>query len=43
MDLFYDPSWEYLTDSLKYNKMLERERIFDFLQGLNVDLDKEYG
>ena len=40
---FYDHSWECLTDGLKYNKMLEKERIFDFLQGLNANLDKVRG
>jgi len=43
MDLFYDPKWDYSTDSLKYSKMLEQERIFDFLQGLNADLDEVRG
>ena len=40
MDLFYDPSWVCSADSQKYSKMLEKERIFDFLQGLNSDLDE---
>jgi len=43
MDLFYDPSWKCAEDSQKYSKMLEKERIFDFLQGLNPDLDEVRG
>ncbi|XP_052201688.1 uncharacterized protein LOC127807691 [Diospyros lotus] len=43
MDLFYDPSWKCADDSQKYSKMLEKERIFDFLQGLNLDLDEVRG
>ena len=43
MDLFYDPSWECTTNSLTYGKMLEKERIFYFLQGLNSDLDEVRG
>jgi len=43
MDLFYDPIWECTTNSLKYGKMLEKEKIFDFLQGLNSDLDEVRG
>ena len=43
MDLFYDPNWECKADSLKYSKMLEKERVFDFLQGLNSDLDEVRG
>ena len=43
MDLFYDPSWKCANDSQKYRKMLEKERIFYFLQGLNPDLDEVRG
>ena len=43
MDLFYDISWHCIKDSTKYTKMLEKERIFDFLHGLNKDLDEVCG
>ena len=38
MDLFYTVNWECLIDSTKYNKMLEKDRAFDFLHGLSSDL-----
>ena len=28
MDLYYDPKWECSSDSQKYNKMQEKERVF---------------
>ena len=40
MDLFYTITWENMADSIKYNKMVEKDRIFDFLHGLNSDLDE---
>ncbi|XP_052207458.1 uncharacterized protein LOC127811542 [Diospyros lotus] len=43
MDMFYTISWESPTDSNKYNKMIEKDRIFDFLHGLNPDLDELRG
>ncbi|XP_052209404.1 uncharacterized protein LOC127812895 isoform X2 [Diospyros lotus] len=43
MDLFYDPNWECKADGLKYSKMLEKERVFDFFHGLNSDLDEVRG
>jgi len=43
MDLFYDPKWECSSDSEKYNRMLEKEQVFDFFQGLNLDLDEVMG
>ena len=43
MDMFYAITWESPTDSTQYNKMIERERIFDFLYGLNPDLDEVRG
>jgi len=43
IDLYYDPKWECSSDSQKYNKMQEKERVFNFLQGLNSDLDEVQG
>ena len=43
MDMFYAITWESPTDSTQYNKMIERERIFDFLYGLNPNLDEVRG
>lgn len=43
IDLFYEMGWSCTTDAEKYKKMLEKERIFDFLQGLNPDLDEVRG
>jgi len=39
MDLFYDISWECTKDGVKYSKMIEKERVFDFLHGLNSEFD----
>lgn len=43
MDLLYEMGWSCTTDAEKYKKMLKKERTFDFLQGLNPDLDKVRG
>ena len=43
MDLFYDISWECTKNGVKYSKMKEKERVFDFLHGLNSDLDEIKG
>lgn len=43
MDLFYTITWENVADSIKYNKMVEKDWIFDFLHGLNSDLDEMHG
>lgn len=43
IDLFYEIGWACPTDAEKYQKMLERERTFDFLHGLNPDLDEVRG
>jgi len=43
MDMFYTLSWEAPADSTQYNKMIEKDRIFDFLHGLNPDLDEVRG
>ena len=39
-DMFYTISWESPVNNNKYNKMIEKDRIFDFLHGLNPDLDE---
>jgi len=43
MDLFYEIRWECSADGMKYNKMVEKERVFDFLHCLNSNLDEEEG
>ena len=43
MDLFYEISWECPYNGVKYNKMLEKEQVFDFLHGLNTELDEVRG
>ena len=37
MDLFYTINWECFVDNTKYSKMIEKDRVFDFLNGLNHD------
>jgi len=43
MDMFYDIRWECTENGVKYNKMVEKERMFDFFHGLNSDLDEVRG
>lgn len=43
MDLFHEIKWGCVEDGKKYEKMVEKERVFDFLHGLNVDLDEVRG
>ena len=43
MDMFYTISWESPADNNKYNKMIEKDWIFDFLHGVNPDLDEVRG
>ena len=43
MDLFYEIKWACVEDGKKYEKMIEKERVFDFLHGLNADLDEVRG
>lgn len=40
MDLFYTVHWRCSEDSDLYNKMIEKDRVFDFLNGLNSELDE---
>jgi len=43
MDLFHEITWECSGDGRKYDQMVEKEQIFDFLHGLNLDLDEVRG
>ena len=43
IDLFYTINWECYADSTKYSKMIEKNCVFDFLHGLNHDLDEVKG
>lgn len=43
IDLFYVPDWKCKDDASFYQKMLDRERLFDFLHGLNRELDEVRG
>ena len=43
MDLFHTINWECTGNSKRYYKMIEKDRIFDFLHGLNIDLDELRG
>ncbi|KAH9753027.1 protein kinase domain-containing protein [Citrus sinensis] len=43
LDQYYDGEWECAADSAKYKKMLEKERVFEFLAGLSSDLDEVRG
>ncbi|KAJ0081507.1 hypothetical protein Patl1_11101 [Pistacia atlantica] len=42
LDLFYEVDWSCSQDNKKYTKMLENERVSEFLAGLNKELD-EFG
>lgn len=43
MDLFYTIPWKCAEYGVLYNKVREKDRIFDFLQGLKKDLDEVPG
>ncbi|KAF2307430.1 hypothetical protein GH714_028513 [Hevea brasiliensis] len=43
MDLFCETTWNCPDDGVLCNKILEKDRVFDFLQGLNQDLDEVRG
>jgi len=43
IDLFYEITWEYSGDGGKYDKTVEKEKVFDFLHGLNSNLDEVRG
>ncbi|KAH9722152.1 retrovirus-related pol polyprotein from transposon RE1 [Citrus sinensis] len=43
LDLCYDEQWDCSSDSVRYKKMLENDRVYVFLAGLNRDLDEVRG
>ena len=43
LDLFHFCDWKDPEDAILYKKMLTKERIYDFLAGLNQDLDEVRG
>lgn len=43
LNLFLESDWNCSHDSVKYTKMLEKERVFEFLAGLNKELDEVRG
>ena len=43
LDLFYNMEWKCAEDNAHYCKILEKERAFDFLAGLNKELDELRG
>lgn len=43
MDLYSDGEWKCGDDSKKFKRLQEKERVFEFLDGLNPDLDEVRG
>lgn len=43
LDLYNQEEWSCAADALRYKKIVERERIYDFLNGLNKELDEVRG
>lgn len=43
LDLFQEVKWNCAEDGQKYKQMMEKEGAFDFLHGLNKELDKVRG
>ena len=43
LDLCYDDDWECSADSVKHKKREENERVYNFLAGLNQELDEVRG
>ena len=43
LDLFYGFEWVCATDSACFKKMMEKDRVFEFLVGLNKELDEVHG
>ena len=43
LDMSFEEEWECLRDTIRYKKRLENERVFEFLAGLNRDLDDVKG
>ncbi|PON67215.1 hypothetical protein PanWU01x14_103900 [Parasponia andersonii] len=43
LDLFYEADWGELEDHVKFKTHLDKERLYEFLVGLNRDLDEVRG
>ncbi|PON47077.1 hypothetical protein PanWU01x14_246940, partial [Parasponia andersonii] len=43
LNLFQEVKWNYAKDGQKYKQMMEKKRVFDFLHGLNKELDEVRG
>lgn len=43
INLFYDNNWHCPKDFIRHNKMLEKERVLDFLHSLNKEFDEVRG
>ena len=43
LDLYYESQWHCSEDAIKYKRMLDKERLFDFFYGLNKELDEVRG
>ena len=43
LDLFYDLEWSCAEDSAQYQRTVEKDRVMEFLAGLNTDLDEVRG
>ena len=40
LDMHYEADWGDLDSNVKFKKHLEKERLYDFLAGLNKELDE---
>ena len=43
LDVYKELEWDCTSDNIKYQKTVEKERIFPFLAGLNKNLDEVWG
>ena len=43
LDVFKELEWDYASDNIKYQKFVEKERIFTFLAGLNKNREEVRG
>ncbi|XP_024018313.1 uncharacterized protein LOC112090656 [Morus notabilis] len=43
LDMHYEADWGDLEGNVKFKRHLEKERLYDFLAGLNKELDEEQG
>lgn len=41
--MHYEADWEDLEGNIKFERHLEKERLYEFLAGLNKDLDEVRG